>query len=339
MTVFEKLCDKIDVEMEDFKSHYAGLTPLAVYNDAYKINFYESFKNLLCNDYVGENEYNVDILSWLADKGSPIGFLHETYMSSDCEMSYDWDDMMEWIKDVYFEEKRLEKQELHYKIKSLGLQDVSASKDEYFEGFNCVCNISNQPVIYNLYSPSPFDENLNKEFTAFFRDKLLVKSCDYGRDTYPGGVDAPVTCGDVYTNPHMVQTYQQQVWNFIEDVEQMFGCECQYYKACNGFEFVFEFGSEENQGCYVFGTGNNGQEFCETLYLTDWAMIRDPQVADTIITIDRALYTLLEEHSLRREDKAASLDDVIKGAEEQKAVQKDAKALGLEFAGHAKDER
>ena len=238
--------------------------------------------------------------------------------------------MLDWVKGVYFEEKRLERQELYNKVNSLGLKDVSAAKDEYFDGFNYVCSISNQPVVFNPYSPSPFYENLNTEFTAFFREKLLVKSCDYGCDIYPGGVDAPVTCGDVYTNPHMVQTYRQQVWNFIEAVEQMFGCECHYCEECNGFSFAFEFGSGDNKGCYVFGTGNNGQEYCEILYLTSADMIRDQQVADTITTIDKAFYTLLEEHSLRREDKVASLDDVIRGAEAKKDEQKIDKELPVE---------
>lgn len=323
MTAFEKLSEKIDIEISEFKSHYEGLSPMAVYNDSYKINFFESFKNMLSNDYI-DNDYNGKVIAWLSEKNSPIDFLHEMYMGSDGEMSYDWDDMMEWVKGVYFEEKRLEKQELHYEISSLGLKDVPISNDEYFEGFECFVSVGHSPVVFSANFPGSFDENINAEFGAFFRERLLVKSCDYGCDTYPGGVTK------IRGELDGEYTFRQEVWNFIEAVEQMFNCKCDFIKGYNGFEFAFEFGSDNKKGCYVFAAGNNGQEFTETLYLTDLLMIRDPQIANTIISIDKALYTLLEENLLRREDRVASLDEVIKGAEEQKNEQKVDKGLNVE---------
>ena len=330
MTAFEKLCDKIDIEMSDFKSQYEELSPLEVYNDSYKINFFESFKNLLCNDIMNK-DINSNLMVWLSEKNNPIDFLYDAYIGSDVEISYAWDDMLDWIADVYLEEKEQNKQEFCNNIGSLGLRDVPTVDDEYFDKFDYYCHILNEPIVFSSHVPSRLDKNLDKEFGAFFKEKLLVKCCDYGCDTSPEGVLGVVATGDVRTTPGVVQTYQQQVWDFIEDVEQMFDCECHYFKECNGFEFAFEFGSDDNKGCYVLAAGNNGQEYSEVLYLTNPDMIHDDVFRNTIISIDKALYTLLEEHSLRREERTASLDDVIRGAEVRKEEQKNEKALNNEY--------
>lgn len=298
MNAFEKLCDKIDIEMSDFKSQYEELSPLEVYNDSYKINFFESFKNMLCNDYI-DNDVNANLIAWLSEKNNPIDFLYDAYIGSDVEMSYDWDDMLDWMAGVYLEEKEHDKQDFCNKIGSLGLKDVPSVNDDYFDKFDYYCHISNEPIVFSSHVPIRFDKDLDKEFGAFFKEKLLVKSCDYGCDTYPDGIKKAVGDGNVYTKPGIVQTYQQRVWDFIESVEEMFDCNCHFYEDVNGFEFAFEFGSGDRKGCYALAAGNNGQEYSECLYLTKPELIRDPQIANIIISIDKALYALLEGYNLR----------------------------------------
>lgn len=285
------LREKLDHEMNEFKASYNDMSNTEIYNDWYIIGFHESFYEMLSCDFV-ESNIDEDIIDWLIKKETPISYLYQEWLSCDGEMSYSWDDMVKWLEGVYSEEKHLERQELYNNINSLGLKDVSEKNDEYFSEFDYFVHISNEPFVFSANFPNNFDKDVDKEFAAFFNEKLLVKSCDYGCDTYPNGVTKDIEGLGEYT-------FQQQVWNFIDSVEQMFDCKCHFYEGYNGFEFAFEFGSDDNKGCYVLAAGNNGQEYSETLYFTNPEIIRDPQIANVIISIDKALYTLLEEHNLK----------------------------------------
>jgi len=297
---FNVLKEKLEHEMNEFKASYNDMSSTEVYNDWYIIGFHEAYYKLLTSDYFSD-EVEPKTINWLANKKTPVSYLYEKFKSCDEEMSHSWDDMIDWIIDVYLDEK----QEFYNNISSLGLKDVPVIDDEYFDGFNYFCHISNQPFVFSANFPNNFDKGIDKEFATFFNEKLLVKSCDYGCNTYPNGIAKVIEDLGEYT-------FQQPVWNFIEATEQMFECKCHFYEGYNGFEFAFEFGEGENKGCYVFAAGNNGQEYTETLYLTNPEMIRDSQITNTIITIDKALYTLLEEHSLKREEREERPDTLKK---------------------------
>ena len=296
------LREKLDHEMNEFKSSYNDMSITEVYNDWYIIGFNESYYELLFSDYV-EERLDKDVLKWLSSKETPLSYLYDEWLSCDGHTSYGWDDMIDWLESVYSEEKHLEKQELYNNINSLGLKDVPEKNDEYFHGFDYFAHVSTEPFVFSANFPNNFDKDVDKDFAAFFNEKLLVKSCDYGCDTYPNGVTKDIEGLGEYT-------FQQSVWNFIEATEQMFECKCHFYEGYNGFEFAFEFGSDDKRGCYVLAAGNNGQEYSETLYLTNPELIHDPQMANTIISIDKALYTLLEEHSLKREGRDEVLADI-----------------------------
>lgn len=300
------LREKLDHEMNEFQASYKDMSSTEVYNDWYIIGFHESHYEVLTSDYFSE-QVSSNLVDWLAKKETPISYLYQKWMSCDGEMSHSWDDMIDWIVDVYLEEK----QELHNSIASLGLKNVRETNDEYFEGFGCFCHISNEPLVFSPNNPYNVDKEVDKEFAKFFNEKLFVKSCDYACDTYPNGITRVFEGLGEYT-------FKQQVWDFIDATEQVFDCECLYDEGYNGFEFAFEFGEGENKGCYVFAAGNNGQEYTETLYLTNPELIREDTIRNTIISIDKALYTLLEEYGLKREAKDVSLEEVIKGAEAKK---------------------
>ena len=278
------LRENLDKELEAFRKSYDEFSIIQTYNDWYTIGFYESYYDVLTSDYA-KDRLDSEAFEWLSSKENPLCFLYNEWISCDGELSLDWDDMVNWVNSVYSEEKHLEKQKLYNQINSLELKAVSASKEEYFA--------------------NNFDAYVNKEFAEIFRKNLLVKCCNYGCDIYPGGISQAVEGFGVYK-------FQPQVWNFIDKVEKLFDCKCCFDKSTNNFNFVFEFGNDDKKGCYVIGSGNNGQEYSVCLYLTDWKLIRNPDVINTLTTIDKALYSLLEEHGLRVEKaRVPSLEDNI----------------------------
>lgn len=309
MSLRELLEEKLDSEIAEFRASYNKLSVAETYNDWYVIGFMEEYFDALSSDNVsqrlGEKE-----MSWLTSKEKPLSFLYDFWMGVDGAMDHDWEAIFDFVRNAYNEEKRMVKRDLYHEIKTLDLNPVKDFDDTQFDYF---CHITDNPNVFSAQFDNNFDSSVDKIFGEFFKNKLSVKCCDFGCDTYPHGVSKEVAPGNT-------QTYQQQVWNFIEDVERMFGCKCTYFNEVNGFEFVIAFGKGENKGCYVFGAGNNGQEFSECLYLTNWELIQSPEFSKTLLTIDKAFCVLLEENDLRLNNaRATSLEDKIKEARSEKS--------------------
>ena len=92
------LKQKLDNEMQEFKSTYETMTPTQVYNDWYIICFYESYYEMLTH-YTQVNEIQ-DILDWLNTYENPLGFLYSEWLSCDGAFCGLWDDMIAWLYDL-----------------------------------------------------------------------------------------------------------------------------------------------------------------------------------------------------------------------------------------------
>lgn len=312
MGMHEALREKLENEIGEFRASYNNMSVIQAYNDWYIIGFKEEFFEMLMSEFAKNGLDDKEVV-WIASLNYPLDTLYERWQKVDGAMNHDWEAMVDFVHSVYYEEKRRFKQDLYRDIKALDINVVRDASDDYFGKYDFVTHISESPVVLSATLPNNFDEEINQKFATFFKDKLLVKSCDYGCDTYPNGMSKEVAPGNV-------QTYQQPVWNFIEAVEQMFDCKCNYYNEVNGFEFIFEFGTGDNKGCYFLGAGNNGQEFSQGLYLNNSEQIYDAEFVKAITTIDKALYTLLEEYELCvvSKNREASLEDKIAEANVQK---------------------
>lgn len=320
MSVYDVLKEKLDNEMREFKNSYRTMAAEQIYNDWYVISFMEEYYGFLTSDFV-QNRFNEKELAWMVSLEKPLDFLYDKWQGSDGTTHYDWDVMSDFVWSIYYDEKRHEKQDLHNEIKTLDIKVIENTADDYFDKFDFRSHISHNPVVFNSGFPKHFDHEINERFEAFIKENVLVKSCDYGCDTYPNGILKEVAPGNF-------QSYQQQVWNFIEAVEQMFDCKCTYYNKVNGFEFVIEFGEGDNKGCYVFGAGNNGQEYSQCLYFKNPDQLNNVDFVKNVKTIDKALYTLLEEYDLclMPKEQEASLEDKIAEAKIQK-VEEDLKQI------------
>ena len=300
MSSYDNLVEKVENEMKSFKASYENMSPTQVYNDWYIIGFKEEFYEMLTSDFTKESHY-AESLVWLSSFENPLQFLYDQWLSCDGAFNHDWDEMLDWINSIYENGKEV----LLDQVDSLYLKCNVSNTDKYFDSFAYACNISNNPIVIDNKAHDCVMALSNK-FKDFFREKVFVKSCDYGCDTYPGGV-TDVVGSEVYT-------FQPKVWNFIKNVEQMFDCKCSYPEDYNGFQFAFEFGENENKGCYVLAAGNNGQEYTETLYFQNPEQIHNADFVKAVTTIDRALYLLLEGNGLRQEETIASLDAQIQSA-------------------------
>lgn len=92
------LKEKLDNEMQKFKSTYETMTPTQIYNDWYIICFYESYYEMLIH-YTQVNEIQ-DILDWLNTYENPLGFLYSEWLSCDGAFCGLWDDMIAWLQDL-----------------------------------------------------------------------------------------------------------------------------------------------------------------------------------------------------------------------------------------------
>ena len=98
-TTFKK---NLDREMEEFRRGFNGMQPVDVYNNSYKINFYEEYYMLLGSDFI--DEYT-QLIEWLSKFSYPLAFLYGEWLSCNGAFSEDWNDMINFITNVYDEEK------------------------------------------------------------------------------------------------------------------------------------------------------------------------------------------------------------------------------------------
>lgn len=99
------LTKKVSEERNVFRLHYADKNPLDVYDDCYKINFYEEYYGLLTSNFTDFTKNN-EVVEWLCQYENPIAFLYEQWLSCDDAFSGDWDEMLDWLDEIYWEHRK-----------------------------------------------------------------------------------------------------------------------------------------------------------------------------------------------------------------------------------------
>ena len=94
--------ENLNREIQDFRQSFKSMQPVDVYNSFYKINFYEEYYMLLVTDFI--DEY-AQILEWLSKLSYPLAFLYDQWLSCDGAFSGDWNDMVNFITNLYEEEE------------------------------------------------------------------------------------------------------------------------------------------------------------------------------------------------------------------------------------------
>ena len=89
-------------EMQDFRQSFKSMQPVDVYNSFYKINFYEEYYMLLASNFI--DEY-AQILEWLSKLSYPLAFLYDEWLGCDGAFSEDWNDMINFITNIYEKEE------------------------------------------------------------------------------------------------------------------------------------------------------------------------------------------------------------------------------------------
>ena len=96
------LKENLEREIKEFRWSFERMDQKDVYNSFYKINFYEEYYMLLVSDFI--DEYT-QIVEWLSKFENPLAFLYDEWLRSDGAFSGDWNDMMNFITNLYEEEK------------------------------------------------------------------------------------------------------------------------------------------------------------------------------------------------------------------------------------------
>lgn len=97
---YKKLIDKFYKEIYEFRSSYIGMDSMQIYNDWYIIGFYETYFDMLSSGYVSDR-INDEIIQWFLSKDKPLAFLYDEWMDCDATISPDWNDMLNWIEELY----------------------------------------------------------------------------------------------------------------------------------------------------------------------------------------------------------------------------------------------
>ena len=98
----ELLQEKIKKEIERFRDSYSKLDFKKVYNDYYKISFFESYYEMISTNFIDIECFENEI-KWLSSKAEPLEFLYDEWLNGDSAFSFNWDKMFDFIKDLYYE--------------------------------------------------------------------------------------------------------------------------------------------------------------------------------------------------------------------------------------------
>ena len=96
------LKESLNREIQEFRKSFQSMQPVDVYNSFYKINFYEEYYMLLSSDFI--DEYT-QLIEWLSKLSYPLAFLYNEWLSCDGAFSADWNDMINFITNLYEEEE------------------------------------------------------------------------------------------------------------------------------------------------------------------------------------------------------------------------------------------
>lgn len=101
------LKENLNREIREFRKNFQSMKPIDVYNSFYRINFYEEYYMLLMSDFIDEYTqiFGERIIEWLSKFENPLLFLYNEWLSCDGAFSGDWNDMVNFITNLYEEEK------------------------------------------------------------------------------------------------------------------------------------------------------------------------------------------------------------------------------------------
>lgn len=96
------LKENLNREIKEFRQSFESMNPEDVYDSFYLINFYEEYYMLLMSDFIDDYE---QIIKWLSKFQYPLEYLYGEWLRCDRAFSGDWNDMMNFITNLYEEEK------------------------------------------------------------------------------------------------------------------------------------------------------------------------------------------------------------------------------------------
>ena len=94
--------ENLNREIREFRKSFQNVQPTGVYNSFYRIHFYEEYYLLLISDFIGKY---TQLVEWLSKFENPLAFLYSKWLNHDGAFSGDWNDMVNFITNLYEEEE------------------------------------------------------------------------------------------------------------------------------------------------------------------------------------------------------------------------------------------
>lgn len=98
----EKLQRRTNKNWKKFMEEETQKDTKEVFTDGYKISVITEMKNFLMSD-APVHRLNKKIIKWLAYQNEPLDFLWEEWLSCDLPWSEDWNELIDWIENLYQE--------------------------------------------------------------------------------------------------------------------------------------------------------------------------------------------------------------------------------------------
>ena len=99
---------KIQSEVEEFRKRMTNESPEYVYSACEKVCFIETLYDMLfCTNIASDAKENIsfDAIKWLNKQKNPLEFLYGKWLSCGGNFSESWEDMSNWVKQLFNEEK------------------------------------------------------------------------------------------------------------------------------------------------------------------------------------------------------------------------------------------
>lgn len=99
MSYLDKFLLNLSKERNSFKQECLGWDSSRIYDNWYKIGFFEAYYELFLSEYAEYDDYR-EVYQWLSNLPCPLQFLYSEWLKAGEAMSFNWDNMWDFIEEV-----------------------------------------------------------------------------------------------------------------------------------------------------------------------------------------------------------------------------------------------
>lgn len=105
MSYLDKFLLNLSKERNSFKQECLGWDASRIYDNWYKIGFFEAYYDLFMSGYAEYDDYR-NMYCWLSSFTCPLQFLYSEWLKADGALNHDWDEMLDFVERVMKDEDK-----------------------------------------------------------------------------------------------------------------------------------------------------------------------------------------------------------------------------------------